>query len=97
MQSHDYRPPSLAPPPLPQSVLSRLCLAQLRAPPPPPPIALLSPRDINTMFGITASDIDKYSRILFPITFCCFQLMYWVIYDHLSDIVVEDLVLLQKD
>ena len=49
------------------------------------------------MFGITASDIDKYSRILFPITFCCFQLMYWVIYDHLSDIVVEDLVLLQKD
>jgi hypothetical protein len=64
---------------------------------PPPPISLLSPRDINTMFGITASDIDKYSRILFPITFCCFQLMYWVIYDHLADIVVEDLVMLQKD
>jgi len=78
------------------------------APPPPPapcppapkmvqPISVVTPKDINKMFGITASDIDKYSRVIFPITFVCFQLMYWIIYQHLSDILVEDLVFLQKE
>ena len=57
----------------------------------------VTPKDINKMFGITASDIDKYSRVIFPITFVCFQLMYWIIYQHLSDIIVEDLVFLQKE
>ena len=37
------------------------------------------------MFGMTASDIDKYSRVVFPVTFTCFQLMYWIIYQFLSD------------
>jgi len=77
------------------------------APPPAPPSApklipsmmasVVTPKDINKMFGITASDIDKYSRMIFPITFVCFQLMYWIIYQHLSDIIVEDLVFLQKE
>jgi len=74
------------------------------APPPAPPklmipslASVVTPKDINKMFGITASDIDKYSRVIFPITFVCFQLMYWIIYQHLSDIIVEDLVFLQKE
>jgi len=74
-------------------------------PPAPAPAArfipsfasVVTPKDINKMFGITASDIDKYSRVIFPITFVCFQLMYWIIYQHLSDIIVEDLVFLQKE
>jgi len=72
-------------------------------PPPPAPAprlmpqSIVTPKDINKMFGITASDIDKYSRVIFPITFTCFQLMYWIIYQHLSDTLVEDLVFLQKD
>jgi len=61
------------------------------------PQSIVTPKDINKMFGITASDIDKYSRVIFPITFTCFQLMYWIIYQHLSDTLVEDLVFLQKD
>ena len=97
----------------------------------PPLSSVVTPKDINKMFGITASDIDKYSRLIFPITFVCFQellkyhhqskaftfctfrhfctfyhwwylnspfqLMYWIIYQHLSDIIVEDLVFLQKE
>jgi len=43
------------------------------------------PEDLSTILGMTPSDIDKYSRIFFPITFTCFQLMYWIIYNHLSD------------
>lgn len=61
------------------------------------PTFSVTPKDINKMFGITASDIDKYSRVIFPITFVCFQLMYWIIYQHLSDILVEDLVFLRKE
>jgi hypothetical protein len=30
-------------------------------------------KDVNRMFGMTASDIDKYSRVIFPVTFTCFQ------------------------
>ena len=54
-------------------------------------------KDLNKMFGMTASDIDKYSRVIFPVTFISFQLMYWIIYQHLSDFVIDDLVYLQKD
>jgi len=79
------------------------------APPPPPPQPLPPPpappppnpecdmKDLNKMFGMTASDIDKYSRVIFPVTFISFQLMYWIIYQHLSDFVIDDLVYLQKD
>lgn len=40
---------------------------------PSPFQSVVTPKDINKMFGITASDIDKYSRVIFPITFICFQ------------------------
>ena len=54
-------------------------------------------KDLNKMFGMTASDIDKYSRIFFPVSFTSFQLMYWIIYQHLSDEVVNDLVYLHPE
>lgn len=59
---------------------------------------LLHPgKDINKLYGITPSDIDKYSRIIFPVCFVCFNLMYWIIYLHISDVVADDLVLLEED
>lgn len=54
-------------------------------------------KDMNKMYGITPSDIDKYSRIMFPVCFVCFNLMYWILYLHISDVVADDLVLLEED
>ena len=60
------------------------------------PLSIRSHSHINSMLGMAASDIDKYSRIVFPVTFFCFQLMYWVIYDHLAQVYIDDLVLLNN-
>ena len=100
-------PPHIGPPPLgPPPQLSQLPPAPPPGPngpnpPPPPPPPIPNPecdmKDLNKMFGMTSSDIDKYSRVIFPVTFTSFQLMYWIIYQHLSDDVVEDLVYLGEN
>ncbi|MPC22596.1 Gamma-aminobutyric acid receptor subunit beta [Portunus trituberculatus] len=48
---------------------------------------------LNKLYGCSPSDIDKYSRIVFPVCFVCFNLMYWIIYLHISDDSTEDLIL----
>ena len=35
---------------------------------------------MNLSLSSKASDIDKYSRVVFPIMFLTFHLMYWMIY-----------------
>ena len=99
MHPHHVGPPPLGPPPslppLPPVPPGPPPLPPPPAPPPPNPECDM--KDLNKMFGMTASDIDKYSRVIFPVTFTCFQLMYWIIYQHLSDNVVDDLVYLHPD
>ena len=51
-------------------------------------------KNLQKMMGISPSDIDKYSRIFFPVTFICFNLMYWIIYLHVSDEIADELVML---
>lgn len=46
----------------------------------------------NKLFGVSPSDIDKYSRVVFPVCFVCFNLMYWIIYLHISDVLAENIV-----
>lgn len=52
----------------------------------PTPGNLVIPQNMNELFGVSPSDIDKYSRVVFPVCFICFNLMYWMIYLHISKI-----------
>ena len=40
--------------------------------------------DMIRICGLTPSSIDKHSRVVFPVCFVCFNLMYWIIYGHIS-------------
>lgn len=47
---------------------------------------------MNALFGVSPSDIDKYSRVVFPVCFICFNMMYWVIYLHISKILDSEFI-----
>ena len=60
--------------------------------PPLPPAPAQPPTRI---FGMRASDIDKYSRVIFPIMFLTFHLMYWMIYLSIAGEIPDDVVYLK--
>nr|ALS46609.1 GABA gated chloride channel RDL3 [Tetranychus cinnabarinus] len=63
--------------------------------PPPTPITKHSTgkcKNPNKLLGVSPSDIDKYSRVIFPVCFICFNLMYWIIYLHISNEPNPDLI-----
>lgn len=61
------------------------------------PTSVNIPKHLNELFGVSPSDIDKYSRVVFPVCFVCFNLMYWMIYLHISKILEDDFVALNSD
>ncbi|CAB3262289.1 unnamed protein product [Arctia plantaginis] len=65
--------------------------------PGPPLHALHGGKDIGKFLGMTPSDIDKYSQHRISVCFVCFNLMYWIVYLHVSDVVADDLVLLEEN
>lgn len=58
------------------------------------PIQMLPAKPPSKVFGMRGSDIDKYSRVLFPMMFLSFHMMYWMIYMSISGEMPEDLVYL---
>ena len=66
--------------------------------PPQPTTPVLPPAPAappTRIFGMRASDIDKYSRVIFPIMFLTFHLMYWMIYISISGEIPDDVVYLK--
>jgi len=66
------------------------------APPPPPSPPAKPQAPPESIMGMRASDIDKYSRVIFPITFATFHMTYWSIYLTISDVDTSDIVLLKE-
>jgi len=48
------------------------------------------------LWGVRASDIERYARITFPLTFFSFHLMYWTILISISGHTVEDLIVVKN-
>ena len=67
-----------------------------RAPLLPLSTPALPPQPPTRLFGMRASDIDKYSRVIFPIMFITFHLMYWMVYLSLAGEPVDDIVYLNN-
>ena len=84
---------------LPRDKTERHVCSDTRAPllPPVAKTPALPPNPPTRIFGMRASDIDKYSRVVFPIMFITFHLMYWMIYLSLAGDVPDDIVYLQQD
>ena len=85
---------------LPRDKSDRHVCSETRAPLLPPlgkPAPPLPANPPTRIFGMRASDIDKYSRVIFPIMFITFHLMYWMIYLSLAGDVPDDIVYLQQD
>jgi len=59
------------------------------------PIQMMPAKPPSKVFGMRGSDIDKYSRVIFPIMFLSFHLMYWMIYMSISGDIPQDLVWLE--
>ena len=49
----------------------------------------------NTVFGMRGSDIDKYSRIVFPVIFVAFHITYWTLCLSISGQTPSDVILLE--
>ena len=56
---------------------------------------VLAPKPPNKILGMRGSDIDKYSRVIFPILFISFHMVYWMIYLTISGEIPSDLVYLK--
>ena len=73
-----------------------VCREETRAPLLPLSTPALPPQPPTRLFGMRASDIDKYSRVIFPIMFITFHLMYWMVYLSLAGEPVDDIVYLNN-
>ena len=50
---------------------------------------------LDRMMTIAVSNLDKWSRVVFPLVFAGFQILYWTTYLNKSAEHVEDLVYLK--
>jgi hypothetical protein len=42
--------------------------------------------------NMRANNVDKWSRVVFPICFSCFNIFYWIYYLYVSDISKENFI-----